>query len=154
MPMKKRIYRKRKTNTRYRKRSTKKTNMSIPRPLIFKFKRDIEQTLQLNAVSPPEGWTGIGNYRIYNQLGWSLGSLPEISDFQNLFKQYRLKGARMKMFFSQTGSSGDTESNNLSNSQVLVRMAPNQSGMPEVLDNTYWQQTQAKKYKTALYPRS
>jgi hypothetical protein len=54
------------------------------------------------------------------------------------------------MFFSQTGSSGDTESNNLSNSQLLVRMAPNQSGIPEVLDNTYWQQTQAKKYKTAL----
>lgn len=149
MPRKLKIIRRKpKMVKRYRKNARR--GMSIPKPLVFKFKRDIEQILLLNGSSPPEGWTyDSTSRRIYRQLGWSLGSMGEITDFQNLFKQYRLKGARMKLFFSNTQSDSQA-SNSYSNSQLMVRMAPNQSGVAEVLDSSYWQQIQAKKYKLAL----
>ena len=90
-----------------------------------------------------------GSNRIYNNLGWSLGSLGNHEEFQDLFKLYRLKGARVKMFFSNTVS-GTEEASKYANSQLLVRMAPNQSGGNPVLNNAYWSQLQAKKYKTAI----
>lgn len=128
------------------------TNTSVPRALkqkVVRFKRDLEETLQLNSSAAPEGWTLDGSSRIYKNLAWSLGSLGSTnSDFTNLFRMYRLKGARMKFYFSNTES--DSVGNNRSNSQLMVRMAPNQRGEPEALDQSYWQQIQAKKYKLAL----
>jgi len=56
-------------------------------------------------------------------------------------------GARVKMYFSNTQSSMDDGA--FTNSQLLIRLAPNQRGESQTLDNNYWQQIQAKKYITA-----
>ena len=59
-------------------------------------------------------------------------------------------GARVKLYFSNTGSTTNSVVNNFTNSQMLVRMAPNQRGTAEVLNLPYWASIQAKKYQTAL----
>lgn len=53
------------------------------------------------------------------------------------------------MYFSNT-ISGTEDSSLHANSQLLVRMAPNQRGSNDLLGNSYWQQIQAKKYKLAI----
>jgi hypothetical protein len=122
----------------------------VLRPKVHKFKRDIEETLILAGNVAPEGWTLDGNFRCYKNLAWALASVGESTDFQNLFRQYRIKGARMRFYFSNTESSQTGATNQYSNSQLMVRMAPNQRGDGETLDNAYWQSIQAKKYKLAL----
>ena len=143
-----------KTNRRYKRKQIKKKAV-IPRsmrPLRYTFKRDLETTIQLNGSAAPDGWSNDGNFRIYTNLAWSLASLGATTDFTNLFRQYKINGARTRLFFSQTGSSNSTTSNSsyFTNSQILCRLATNQRGTAEVLDNAYWFQRQAKKYKTAL----
>lgn len=121
------------------------------RPKTYAFKRDIEQAIQINVgAALPAGWAQNGN-AIGINLGWSLGSLGATSadEFSALFQQYKLNGARIKMFFSNTQSAIDGN-DHYSNSQLIIRMAQNQDGLAETLDASYWQQIQAKKYRTAL----
>lgn len=152
-----RFFRKKRNFRRnYRKRGGKVAyRQKIPRvpfnmrPKIIRFKRDIEETLALSGSVAPDGWNLDGTNRVYKSLGWSLGSLPDSVDFSALFRQYRIKGARMRMYFSNTVSG--TEDGSLhANSQILVRMAPNQRGTNDLLGNSYWQQIEAKKYKLAI----
>lgn len=126
-------------------------------PKIYKFKRDIEETLQLSASSAPEGWTLDGNSRVYKQMGFSLGLLGDVTDFTNLYRQYKINGARIRFFFSNTSAGMSTQTSltggtgsGYDNSQLMVRMAPNAAGEVEPLNSAYWQQIQAKKYKLAL----
>lgn len=123
----------------------------MPRSLVQKvipFKRDLEATLNLTGSGPPEGWSVSGN-RIYKALGWSLSSLGNYTDFTNLFRNYRIKAARVRLYFSNT-MSGVEDSNSHANSQILVRMAPNHRGQSDALDDAYWATIQAKKYKLGL----
>eukprot|EP01047_Picozoa_sp_COSAG01_P073325 COSAG01_NODE_11924_length_1834_cov_656.183862_2_plen_205_part_00 len=116
----------------------------------YSFKRDIEETHALSA-SAPEGWNyASGANRIYNNMGFALGSLGATSaeEFQKLFRLYRIVGVRMRLYFSQTASANDN--NKFSNSQLMVRMAPNHQGKIQDLNNAYWQQVQAKKYRLAF----
>lgn len=132
-----------------RRTSKARVHSSVPRgltPAVHKFKRDIEEVLSLSGDVAPEGWTLDGTSRLYRQLGWSLGSLPNNGDFTDLFAQYRLKGARMRLYFSQD-STGVNQG--YSNSQLMVRMAPNNSGQVSTLNQAFWQQAQAKEYKLA-----
>ncbi len=146
--------RKPRTNRRFKRKQLRKS--SIPRalrPKVYKFKRDIEETLALSSSTAPEGWTMDGNSRIYKNMGFALAQLGEVSDFTSLYRQYKINGARVRFYFSTTtsGMSQVTSSgSNFSNSQLMVRMAPNQKGEVEALDNAYWQSIQAKKYKLAI----
>lgn len=137
---------------RGRRKQLRRSFAKVPRvmrPKTMRFKRDIEETLSLSGSVAPEGWTRDGSSRIYRNLAWALGSVGENTDFSNLFRQWRIKGARVRFYFSSTesGATGDLRS---SNSQLMVRMAPNQRGEVEALNNAYWQSIQAKKYKLAL----
>lgn len=122
------------------------------RPKTYRFKRDVEETLLLSASSPPEGWVADGNTRIYRNMGYALASIGDVTDFTNLFRQYRINGARVKFLFSntQSGLTGTAASATYSNSQLLVRMAPNQKGEIQALDTAYWSSIQAKKYKLGV----
>lgn len=145
----KRSFRRRRP-VRRRRRTIRKNSMPrVLQPKVHRFKRDIEETLILSGTVAPEGWTMDGSFRIYKNLAWALASVGDNTDFSNLFRQYRIKGARMKFYFSNTASD-HTASTSYSNSQLMVRMAPNQRGDGETLDNAYWQSIQAKKYKLAL----
>lgn len=143
-----RKYKKKVTKRRPRRQVMKHVPRSLT-PKTFQFKRDIEQTLSLSGSAAPEGWSLDGTNRVYTTLGWSLSSIPENVDFVSLFRQYRLKGARVRMYFSNT-MSGTEDSSLHANSQLLVRMAPNQRGSSDLLGNSYWQQIQAKKYRLAI----
>lgn len=126
---------------------------TVPRslvPKVHRFKRDLEETLLLSASTAPEGWTLDGNSRVYRNLAWSLASVGASTDFSALFRQYRIKGARTRLFFSNSQSSGITSSGGFTNTQMLVRMAPNARGDAETLDQAYWNQIQAKKYRLAF----
>lgn len=139
-------------NNRKNRGRNRKILSGVPRalqPKTFRFKRDIEQTLSLSGSVAPEGWSLDGTNRVYKNFGWSLASLPEHTEFQTLFKQYRLKGARIRLYFSNTVS-GTEESDKHANSQILVRMCPNQRGTNDLLNDAFWQQIQAKKYRTAI----
>ena len=137
------------------RRTGKRTNKGkIPSQMVmktYKFKRDLEQTLSLSGSAAPDGWTLDGTNRVYRNFGWSLGSLGATSagDIQNLFKLYRIKGARVRLYFSNTISGTEQDSTH-SNSQIMVRMAVNQRGENNVLNDAFWQQAQAKKYKLAI----
>ena len=127
--------------------------MKTMRPKVYSFKRDIEETLALSSSTPPEGWYMDGNSRVYKNMGFALAQLGEVTDFTNLYRQYKICGARIKFYFSNTvsGMSAATAAaSHFSNSQIMVRMAPNNKGENETLDNAYWQQIQAKKYKLAV----
>ncbi len=132
-----------------RKRATMRHVPNALVPKTYKFKRDIEQTLSLSGTTAPEGWTLIGSNRVYKNFGWSLGSLGNHEEFQNLFKQYRIKGARVRFYFSNTVSGAEQDSSH-ANSQLLVRMAVNQRGTNDALNDAYWSQRQAKKYKLGI----
>lgn len=144
-------YRKRNMKKRpFRKRTKKvtKKRLLVPRnlrPKTYIFKRDIEYVLNFNTTAP-EGWTLEGN-GAYTNLGWSLGSLGNITDFQNLFKQYKIMAARSKFYFSNTVSG--SHGNEMSNSQLILRLAPNQAGVTPALTIPYFQQLQKKQYRTA-----
>lgn len=122
------------------------------RPKTYRFKRDIEETLLLSSSTPPDGWTADGNSRIYRNMGFALSTLGDVTDFTSLFRQYRILGARVKFLFSNTASglTGTAASATYSNSQILLRMAPNQKGEVQTLNNAYWQSIQAKKYKLGV----
>lgn len=129
----------------------------VMKPKVYKFKRDIEETLQLSSTTAPEGWTLDGNSRCYKQMAFALAQLGDVTDFTNLYRQYKINGARVRFYFSNTGSQMSTQTtppygtgSGYDNSQLMVRMAPNNSGEITQLDNAYWQQIQAKKYKLAL----
>lgn len=136
---------------RPRRRSTR-TQSRVPRglkPGHYFFKRDIEEVLALSQSTPPEGWVADGtNNGIYKLFGWSLGSLGDSSDFTNLFRDYRIKGARVRFYFSNTASVED--GNSASNTQVMVRFARTADGAATALSLPFWQQLQAKKYKLGL----
>lgn len=151
MAYKKRNFRRKPVKRFAKKRFTgRKKNSGIPRsltPKVMSFKRDYEETIPLTNI-PPEGWTANGN-AYYKQFNYALSSLNNITDFQNLFKQYRLKGVRVKMYFSNTVS-GTEDASSHANSQILIRMAPNQGGLTRTIDQAFWTETQAKKYRTAI----
>lgn len=132
---------------RHRKKQGVDLMAKVLRPKIYNFKRDYEQVLNLSNTAPPEGWASADN-NLYNNLGFSLGSLGNSAEFQALFKQYRIIGARLRFYASTTTSEKNGTAFN--NSQVLMRVAPNFSGKATVLDNAFWQQAQAKKYYTLV----
>lgn len=134
----------------------KRARSSIPRamrPKVYRFKRDLEETLALSASSAPEGWTLDGTSRCYKNMGFALAQIGDVTDFTSLYRQYKINGARVRFYFSNTTSGmhqATSSASNYSNSQLMVRMAPNQKGEVEALDNAYWQSIQAKKYKLAI----
>ena len=145
--------RKPRANRRYKRKQNKKKSL-VPRilqPKVYKFKRDLEETVQLNGSAAPDGWS-ISGIRLYKNFAWALSSIGDSTDFSNLFRQYKINGARVRMYFSNTNSSSENSGTSLyfSNSQLLIRMSPNQRGTAEVLDDSYWTCRQAKKYKLAL----
>lgn len=152
-PRRRQPARKPRRNIRRRPRRARATLPPVMRPKTYKFKRDIEETLALSSSTAPEGWTMDGTSRVYKQMAFALAQIGDATDFTNLYRQYRILGARVRLYFSNTVSGmsqATSAASNFSNSQMMVRMAPNQSGEVTLLDNAYWQSIQAKKYKLAL----
>lgn len=95
----------------------------------YLFKRTVCETLHLSNAEPPAGWTSTVN-NLGKAFGWTLSAIHDYDDFTNLFKFYRLKGARVKMYCSNTSSgfgSGRTTDES-PNGQIIATIDLNQDG--------------------------
>ena len=112
------------------------------------FRRSLEQTIQLSTTAVPEGWYASGN-NLYKNWGFSLSSLGSFAEFTDLFKFYKISGARVQMYFSNTNSSptmGDNIYN--PNAQILLHIDTNRDGEDSStsgLTATYLNSQTAKK---------
>lgn len=117
-------------------------------PAVHSFKRALTQTIQLSTSAVPEGWYASGN-NLYKNWGFSLGGLNSHTEFTDLFKYYKLTGARIQMYFSNTGST-PTMGDNMyyPNSQVMLHIDTNRDGEDSStsgLEQSYLNSQTAKK---------
>ena len=122
--------------------------LGAPRPYLFKRTISEVQTL---SVDNPYWITDVNN--LGKAFAFSLASMTGDTDFQNLFKYYRLKGARVRLYFSNTGSSSTSESGTsvFPNSQILVSMDRNMNGETGgVADESNYLSSQTVKRRIAL----
>lgn len=144
--------RKRKANKKKNTNANKKRALARPQrgltPSVHIFRRSLEQTIQLSTTSVPEGWYASGN-NLYKNWGFSLSSMGSFSEFTDLFKFYKISGARIQMYFSNTGSQPTMGSNMYyPNSQILMHIDTNRDGEDSStsgLSQTYLNSQTAKK---------
>lgn len=142
---KRKIRRKRKTNVQKKRRLVRVQRGMAPSVHIFR--RSITQTIALDTSAVPEGWFASGN-NLYKNWGFSLSSLGSFSEFTDLFKYYKLSGARVQMFFSNNVSGAINAGYNMSNNQLLLHIDSNRDGEDSStsgLEATYLNSQTAKK---------
>lgn len=121
--------------------------LNAPRPYLFK--RMLTHTATLSQED--SFWVSQGS-NLGKAFAFSLSELQGDTDFTNLFKYYRLKGARVRMYFSNTGSvpvvSG---TKTFPNSQLLVTIDRNLNGeTTDVANESHYLQSQTAKRLIAL----
>lgn len=122
--------------------------LAAPRPYLFK--RHISETLSLSNSSPPAGWTSTA-HNLGKAFGWTLTSVNDHDDFKNLFKYYRLKGARVRMYFSNTGSMFDDAGGVSNNGQILMTVDRNVNGATGlVATESHYLDSQTSKRRLCL----
>lgn len=116
-----------------KKRVNKKTNKNrkgtlAKPPSVYRFKREIDELVAL--VGTPDSWTLNSDNSLSKVFAYALNSLGDYSDFQNLFKYYRLKGARVRMYFSNNVSRADQgpSPGEASNKQIMIQIDRNMDG--------------------------
>lgn len=138
------------------KKTASKTNVGRPptralaAPKPYLFKRTISQVVTLSASD--DFWvTQAAN--LGKAWAFSLSELQGDTDFTSLFKYYRLKGARVQMYFSNTGSVTSSNTNSAispdaPNSQIMVTVDRNVNGeTADVANESHYLQSQtAKRY--------
>lgn len=135
-----------------KKRRLVRVQRGLNTPAVHIFRRALTQTIILSTNTPPEGWSTSGN-NLYKNWGFSLTSLGSYTEFTDLFKYYKLSGARVQMYFSNTNSSaagiGDTTAGNYNpNSQIMMHIDTNNDGADLAssgLEQTYLDSQTAKK---------
>lgn len=147
-----RTYKKSNKKRTYRKKKQiigrpPKRPLSAPRPYLFK--RTISEVQIVNASNT--FWTSSVN-NLGKSFAWSLSSVTGETDFQNLFKYYRLKGARVRMYFSNTASEPmPLPSGAFPNAQILVSIDRNMNGeTANVADEAQYLSSQTVKRRIAL----
>lgn len=140
-----------------RRTNRRKTQSRVPRPLgtpgVYRFKREIDELVAL--VGTPDSWTletGGAGTALGKTFAFALNSLGDYSDFQNLFKYYRIKGARVRMYFSNNVSRGDQgpSPGEASNKQIMIMLDRNVDGVGSPAETTTYLTSQTKKRFIAL----
>lgn len=122
--------------------------LATPRPYLFK--RTIAETLSLSNTAPPDGWTSTVN-NLGKAFGWTLSAVNDYTDFTSLFKYYKLKGARVRMYFSNTTSVASDGTNAPNNGQILMTIDRNMDGDASgVATETKYLDSQTAKRKLCL----
>ncbi len=142
---------------RNRRRPTRRMAQSrVARPLgapsVYRFKREVDELVAL--VGTPDGWTretGGAATALGKTFAFALSTLGDYSDFQNLFKYYRIKGARVRMYFSNNVSRADQGTpDNSSNKQIMIMLDRNVDGVGAPAETTTYLTSQTKKRFIAL----
>lgn len=123
--------------------------LGAPRPYFFKRTFSNVQT-----ITPGNSyWTSSGN-NLGKAWSFNLQSIGSESEFQGLFKYYKLSGARLRMYFSNTGSPVVTDGhtgNYFPNAQIMVTIDRNMDGDASgVADENLYLQSQTAKRRLAL----
>ncbi len=151
-------YRRRKTTRRRPRRGRKRVTRGGRRPRIssrvpfqtYNFTRDLEQDLDLGRIATG----GTGPFNLYytadggiaGSYSLRLDQLPNYAEFAPLFKQYRLVAVKTYIYPAANSFTAGTGVNT-QNNNIMIRMAPNQTGQNIAAGNTVqdWNQLQAKK---------
>ncbi len=120
----------RKRNVRKRRNKLSKPTHIVPRkprmaPRVLQFKRKFSNTLVLNTVSPPEGWTSLasaGDEAITLGYVFSMAEIPNYENFTTLFDSYRIKGVRLQGYYSFNTTGPDSQA------QVMLHYARDHLG--------------------------
>lgn len=153
MPFRKKTNRKRTVRRNVRKkRQLVRVQRGLNRPAVHIFRRSITQTIQISTTAVPEGWYASGN-NLYKNWGFALNSITSYNDFSDLFKYYKLSGARVQMYFSNTNSSSAAVGALATgvynpNSQIIMHLDTNHDGEDSAssgLEQTYLDSQTAKK---------
>lgn len=129
-------------------KSANRPSRALANPNIYRFKREIDELVAL--VGTPDGW-GLSGTALGKTFAFALNSLGDYSDFQNLFKYYRIKGARVRMYFSNNVSRADQGNpDNSSNKQIMIMLDRNTDGVGTPADANSYLTSQTKKRFLAL----
>lgn len=113
---------------RAKRRPQNKPRRALQAPGVYRFKRETDELVAL--VGTPDGWTLNNDLTLAKTFAFALNSVGDYSDFQNLFKYYRIKGARVRMYFSNTSSRADQGSpDDSSNKQIMIQIDRNTDGV-------------------------
>lgn len=113
---------------RRKRRPVNRPRRALKAPGVYRFKREIDELVAL--VGTPDSWTLNTDKSISKVFAYALNSVGDFSDFQNLFKYYRIKGARVRMYFSNNISRTDQGSpTEPSNKQIMIQIDRNTDGV-------------------------
>ena len=109
-----------------------KRKSTLKAPHVYRFKRETDELVAL--VGTPDSWTLNSDNSLSKVFAFALSSLGDYSDFQNLFKYYRIKGARVRMYFSNNVSRAEQSQNEASNKQIMIQVDRNMdgTGVPDI----------------------
>lgn len=149
----KKYIRKKRTYGKYKKKGRVGRPSKSLRPSVYFFKRMIEETVELNSSDPPANWVANGN-AISRQWQHKLSDILTLTDFTNLFAQYKITGVKYQFFFSNTGST-PSQANTapqgfFNNAQLLLWMTPSPVGQAVTLDKATVLNTQSAKKRICL----
>lgn len=128
----------------YKKRTYKKkgTAHRLPKPRVVPFHRSREYLLELD--NPASGWITTTDNAVVKTFDFNLAELPNMTDFTNLFSQYKLNMAILKIFpsGSMLGSYPQSQTQNM-----IITIWPNTHGNPltAVFQNSELLEIQRKK---------
>lgn len=113
---------------RRKRRPINRPRRPLRAPGVYRFKREIDELVALAGT--PDSWTLNSDNSLSKVFAYALNSLGDYSDFQNLFKFYRIKGARVRMYFSNNVSRGDQgpSPGEASNKQIMIQVDRNMDG--------------------------
>lgn len=157
MPKRKRSYAPKRNVRRARRTFKKRTRIvRMPRPMrprTYNFVRSFVETVSLNSTTPPAGWLAVDQGLVRSQP-FSLSMLPQYSEFQTLFAQYRIMAVKQEYYFSDnvSGSVVDGTNVNSANKQIIMYTTPNAQGVNNAanLTENFFMQSQCCKKRLCL----
>ena len=121
--------RRRNFRRRPRRGGTLARRTTLPKPKVYPFKRSRQELLALeDPGAQATNWTTTFDGAVVKTFSFDLAGLPDYLEFQNLFQQYKLNMAMLKIFptYSQVASTnGSVVSNN-----IIITIWPATHGVP------------------------
>lgn len=134
------------------KRVVRRGRLAIPRglrPAVHYFtRRTVESVNLLDPQSWPSFW-GVPEMSVAGIAGtqsFKLADVPDVTDFTNLFSQYKLMGVTQQMYTSAT----NTDNTTAGNRQCMFMYKANPTGQTPVLTEEYFLTSQTSKTRTLV----
>lgn len=138
---------------RVAKRVARRGRLAVPRglrPSVHYFtRRTVESVNLLDSSTWPSFW-GVPEVAVAGIAGvqsFKLADVPDVTDFSNLFSQYKLMGVSQQMYVSAT----NTDNSTAGNRQCMFMYKANPTGQTPVLDEEYFLTSQTSKTRTLVH---